>query len=460
MGRVRLFASMVALPDPGVRIKATVSTHNETAEHVGLVLPPASKGHVSIKLDNGYNVSYPAEDLLEWEPLPNESQPSTPELHAPEEDTALPRVRLIHTGGTIASKVDYATGAVEAKFEPEEMLDAIPELASIARLDAVKIGNMFSDDIRPQHWNIIAEACAQAFDEGCRGVVIAHGTDTLHITSSALNFAFAGLGTRPAGPIVMVGSQRSSDRGSSDATENLLAAVHWAAHGPLPNGDRGDAVVVVMHHTQSDGVMAVHSGLAVRKMHSSRRDAFHSVNGQPLATLSTASGGISINPSPWYTEALKTASKRPVAERPTTYETGQRIAQFIAGPWLHAEHVEAVVSTGVQGVVFHGTGLGHLPIDDTQNDAPENALLWRILTRCVNRELPVVIVNQCIHGPVDMNVYSKGRKQQAMGLLGHGVSSTPEAMVAKLHWVLSQNMNTKQALASNLCGEHRETLRE
>ena len=265
MERVRLFGFMVALPDPGVRIKATVSTHNETAEHTGLVLPPASKGHISIKLDNGYNVSYPTEDLLEWEPLPINDQPKAPELNAPEADTGLPRIRLIHTGGTIASKVDYATGAVEAKFEPEEMLDAIPELASIARLDAVKIGNMFSDDIRPQHWNIISDACAQAFEDGCRGVVIAHGTDTLHITSSALSFAFAGKGTRPAGPIVMVGSQRSSDRGSSDATENLLAAVHWAAHGPLPNGEAGDAVVVVMHHTQSDGVMAVHSGLAVSK---------------------------------------------------------------------------------------------------------------------------------------------------------------------------------------------------
>ena len=137
---------------------------------------------------------------------------SSAELHAPQADSDLPRVRLIHTGGTIASKVDYATGAVEAKFEPEEMLDAVPELAAIAQLDAVKIGNMFSDDIRPQHWNIIAAACADAFADGCRGVVVAHGTDTLHITSAALSFAFAGNGSRPAGPIVMVGSQRSSDR--------------------------------------------------------------------------------------------------------------------------------------------------------------------------------------------------------------------------------------------------------
>ena len=257
---------------------------------------------------------------------------SSAELHAPQADSDLPRVRLIHTGGTIASKVDYATGAVEAKFEPEEMLDAIPELAAIAQLDAVKIGNMFSDDIRPQHWNIIAAACADAFADGCRGVVVAHGTDTLHITSAALSFAFAGDGSRPAGPIVMVGSQRSSDRGSSDATENLLAAVHWAANGPLPTGDAGDSVSVVMHHGQSDGVMAVHSGLALRKMHSSRRDAFHAVNGQPLATLTLTHEGFQTETLPWYASALEQPSSRPLAQQPTTYETGQRIAQFIAGP--------------------------------------------------------------------------------------------------------------------------------
>ena len=451
---------MMALPDPGVRVNATVNTHNQTVEHVGLVLPPAAKGHLSLKLDNGYNVSYPAEDVQDWEVIPATDTPSSLELHPPTAAGNLPRVRMIHTGGTIASKVDYATGAVEAKFEPEEMLDAIPELATIAQLDAVKIGNMFSDDIRPQHWNIIAAACADAFADGCRGVVVAHGTDTLHITAAALSFAFAGKGSRPAGPIVMVGSQRSSDRGSSDATENLLAAVHWAANGPLPTGKAGDSVAVVLHQSQSDGGMAVHSGLALRKMHSSRRDAFHAVNGQPMATLTLAHTGFETETSPWYSAALEASESRPVTQRPATYEPGQRIAQFIAGPWLHAEHIEAVVATGVQGVVLHGTGLGHLPIDDPQNDAPENATLWRILTRCVNRELPVVIVNQCIHGPVDMNVYSKGRKQQAMGLLGHGVSSTPETMVAKLHWVLSQNMDVKAALARNLCGEHRETLRE
>ena len=460
MERVAHPKGMVDAPNPGQRIKASLTTHNGTVEHVGLVLPPSAKKHISIKLDNGYNVSYPEDALISWEAL--EPSPSTTAgaIVTPPVNEELPRVRLIHTGGTIASKVDYATGAVEARFEPEELLDELPELANIARLDAVKIGNMFSDDIRPQHWNIMAEACMEAFADGCHGVVIAHGTDTLHITSAALNFALSGKGERPPGCIAMVGSQRSSDRGSSDAAENLLAAVHWAATGPAPTGNVGDSVVVVMHDTSSDGVMAIHSGLAVRKMHSSRRDAFQPVNAQPLANITITPDGLTTELLPWYEKERQQGLNRPVVAKASSYIPTQRIAQFIAGPWLHSEHIEAVVNTGVQGVVIHGTGLGHLPIDDPQGDAPENTLLWRALTRCINRELPVLIVNQCIHGPVDLNVYSKGRKQQEMGLLGHGITSTPETMVTKLHWVLSQNMDIPEGMMANLCGEHRDILME
>jgi glutamyl-tRNA(Gln) amidotransferase subunit D len=195
-------------------------------------------------------------------------------------------------------------------------------------------------------------------------------------------------------------------------------------------------------------------------MHSSRRDAFQAINAQPLASLTLTDGKMKTEHRQWYTAARESADERPVAAQPATFEPQQRIAQFIAGPWLHGDQIEAVIGTGAQGVVIHGTGLGHLPIDDPQNDAPENTQLWRVLTRCVNRELPVVIVNQCIHGPVDLNVYSKGRKQQSMGLLGHGMSSTPETITTKLHWVLSQNLDVVKALNANLCGEHRDLLME
>jgi glutamyl-tRNA(Gln) amidotransferase subunit D len=312
---------------------------------------------------------------------------------------------------------------------------------------------MFSDDIRPQHWNTMIQASKQAFDDGCDGVVVTHGTDTLHISSAAMSFAWGGKGEVAPGRIAFVGSQRSSDRGSSDAAENLLSAVHWAANGPQPCGDAGDGVVLVMHSTNNDGECAVYPGTGVRKMHSSRRDAFQPVNCEALAHVTLDNGKLSHSLTDFYETLRKNSTPRPVCERPTTYEKSTRIAQFISGPWLHSEEIEAIVQTGVQAIVIQGTGLGHLPIDDPGKDAPENTKVWRALTRCINREIPIIVTNQCIHGPVDMNVYSKGRKQMEMGIMGHGSVAAPDTVVVKVHWALSNNVKLENALGSNLCGE-------
>ena len=196
-------------------------------------------------------------------------------------------------GGTIASKVDYATGAVTARFEPHELLDAVPELRSIARIRAIKLGNMWSDDIRPRHWNRMLQATSEAFSEGAVGVVITHGTDTLHLSSAAMAYGWAGNGGRPPGRIALTGSQRSPDRGSSDAAENLIAAVHWAANGPNPTGYR-DSSVVILHDSSSDGKCAVLPGVSCRKYHSSRRDAFRAINQGPIAYILNDGNGPSI----------------------------------------------------------------------------------------------------------------------------------------------------------------------
>ena len=333
-------------------------------------------------------------------------------------------------------------------------------MTAIANIQAVKLGNMFSDDIRPQHWNLITKAAKQAFDDGVDGVVVTHGTDTLHITSAALSYSWAGSGGVSRGRIVMVGSQRSSDRGSSDAAENLISAVHWAANGPAPCGDAGDSVVVVMHTSSDDGITSVHPGIGVRKMHSTRRDAFKGINTQPLASIDFNAGKPTHTLSEEYKEMLKTSSPREITTNPDTFELGIRIPQLIAGPWLFAEQIDALVNSGCQALVIQGTGLGHLPIDDPQKDAPENTAIWRMLTRCRNRDIPVVITNQCIHGPVDMNVYSKGRKQQDMGLLGHGLVASHESVMAKLHWALSKGLKIDEILSKNLCGEGNISLME
>jgi glutamyl-tRNA(Gln) amidotransferase subunit D len=452
---------MVDVPDDGSRVLIEVESHNGSTKIEGFVIPAAAAGHITIKLVNGYNASYAIDSITSLEIVENTiEKASTEQSPATKFNESLPTVRILHTGGTIASKVDYKTGAVVARFEPEELISSIPELTDIANVEAVKLGNMFSDDMRPQHWNKIIDASKQAFEDGVDGIVVTHGTDTMHYTAAALSFSWAGSGGKSPRPIAIVGSQRSSDRGSSDAAENLIAAVHWAANAPSPIGGSGDSVVVVMHTSSNDGECSVHPGIGVRKMHSTRRDAFRGINTQPLATISANNGKPSIQLSETYSAELELPITREVTTTPDKYETEIRIPQFIAGPWLVSEHIDAIMNIGCQAIVIHGTGLGHLPIDDPEGDAPENTLVWRSLTRAINREVPVVIVNQCISGPIDMNVYSKGRKQMQMGILGHGIIAPPETVVAKLHWALSKGEEISSIIAADLCGEGRATLME
>lgn len=452
---------MVDVPDAGSRVLIEVESHNGSTTIEGVVIPAAAAGHITIKLVNGYNASYSVESITSLEIVENTiEKASTEQSTTAKFNDSLPTVRILHTGGTIASKVDYTTGAVVARFEPNELISSIPELSDIANVEAVKLGNMFSDDMRPQHWNKIIEASKQAFEEGVDGIVVTHGTDTMHYTAAALSFSWAGSGGKSPRPIAIVGSQRSSDRGSSDAAENLIAAVHWAANAPSPIGGAGDSVVVVMHTSSNDGECSVHPGIGVRKMHSTRRDAFKGINTQPLAKISSNNGNPSIQLSETYSAELELPITREVTTTPDKYETKIRIPQFIAGPWLVSEHIDAIMNIGCQAIVIHGTGLGHLPIDDPEGDAPENTLVWRSLTRAINREVPVVIVNQCIGGPIDMNVYSKGRKQMQMGILGHGIIAPPETVVAKLHWALSKGEDINSIIAADLCGEGRATLME
>ncbi len=438
-------------PEAGTPVKVAVKTWSGVVEHEGLALPAAGPKLVTLKLTNGYNVSYP-ESYVESVEILDEVKISEEEPPTPiEQDENLPLVHLIHTGGTIASKVDYATGAVTARFEPDELLQSVPELRSVARLRVVKLGNMFSDDIRPRHWNRMLKATEEAFAEGAVGVVITHGTDTLHLSAAAMGYGWAGNGGRPPGRIALTGSQRSPDRGSSDAAENIVAAVHWAAHGPEPTGYR-DASVVVMHSESSDGRCAVLPGIACRKYHSSRRDAFKSINQGPLAWINNDGSGPSIEMA-----EHEPADARVEAISPMMFDEDTRIAQFIADPHLDSNLVMLAIKDDFDAIVLHGTGLGHLPISDPQNDSPENTKLRLMLEdHCANDGV-VVVVAQTIHGPMNMNVYAKGREQQEMGIIGHGSLCPPGSALVKLHHLLSRG-GGRETIANNwtedLCGEN------
>ena len=438
-------------PEAGTPVKVAVKTWSGVVEHEGLALPAAGPKLITLKLANGYNVSYP-ESYVESVEILDEVEISEEEAPTPiEQDGNLPLVHLIHTGGTIASKVDYATGAVTARFEPDELLQSVPELKSVARLRVVKLGNMFSDDIRPRHWNRMLKATEEAFAEGAVGVVITHGTDTLHLSAAAMGYGWAGNGGRPPGRIVLTGSQRSPDRGSSDAAENLVAAVHWAAHGPEPTGYR-DASVVVMHSESSDGKCAVLPGIACRKYHSSRRDAFKAINQGPLAWINNDGTGPSIEMA-----EHEPADARVEAISPMMFNEDTRIAQFIADPHLDPNLVMLAIKDEFDAIVLHGTGLGHLPISDPQDDSPENTKLRLMLEDHCSNGGVVVVVAQTIHGPMNLNVYAKGREQQEMGVIGHGSLCPPGSALVKLHHLLSRG-GGQETVASNwtedLCGEN------
>ena len=433
MGLFRPLSVMEDWPDPGTPIRLVVKTWAGLDEHVGVALPSAGQGLVTIKLVNGYNLSFPSSYVEEFKVMGEMPEPQEVVPEPIKQDESLPLVHLIHTGGTIASKVDYSTGAVTARFEPSELLEAVPELRSIARIRAVKLGNMWSDDIRPRHWNRMLKATEEAFAEGAVGVVITHGTDTLHLSAAAMSYGWSGSGGRPPGRIVLTGSQRSPDRGSSDAPENLISAVYWAANGPEPTGYR-DSSVVVTHATSSDGSCTVLPGCACRKYHSSRRDAFKSINQDPLAYVEFGTEGPRI-----VMEELDPHDARPEAISPAMFDDSIRIAQFVSDGHLHSDIVNSAIELGYDALLFHGTGLGHLPISDPQEDSPENTKLRLLLEDYCEDGGIAVVVAQTVHGPVHLDVYSKGRVQQSIGMIGNGSLCPPGSALVKLHFLLSSD---------------------
>ena len=432
--------------ESGDRVRLTATTPEGAVTHEGILLAPATDAHQTVKLDNGYNVTFADSDISEIHLLSKASMENEILNLMNEENSDLPEIWILHTGGTIASKVDYVTGAVAARFEPEELLDAVPELAQHARIRTMKLGNMWSDDIRARHWNAMMKAAKEAFDSGAKGVVITHGTDTMHYSAAAAAFAWAGEGGRPPGRIVFTGSQRSSDRGSTDGTENLLAAVHWAAHGPEPTGENGDASVIIMHAGSDDGVCAVMPGCSTRKFHSSKRDAFQGINANPLGTITVTRGGDCT------IDATSNSPSREITREPKMFNEDVRILQLIAGAHLFADQIK--LGSNYDAILFHGTGLGHLPIEDPNGDSPENVAMQQAITDYCSNGGVAVMSTQCIHGPIHMDVYSKGRDQQEMGLIGNHATTGPDTALVKLHFLLSIGLDIEAGWMANLCGEN------
>ncbi|RLF01991.1 MAG: Glu-tRNA(Gln) amidotransferase GatDE subunit D, partial [Thermoprotei archaeon] len=315
----------------------------------------------------------------------------------------------------IASRIDYVTGAVYPYFTAEEIYSMIPELEELAVVSAETLFNIFSEDMTPRHWSRLAEKIAEVFErEEPRGVIVAHGTDTMGYTAAALAFALR----RLPGPVILVGAQRSSDRPSSDAATNVLAATITALKAPFAES------VVVMHAGLNDTEFYVHRGVKVRKMHTSRRDAFRSVNAIPLAKV--------LLPS----REFKLFARRyiPRSKEGVILENGfdEKTALVKFYPGMGPDILEFLVDKGYHGVVIEGSGLGHVA-----------TRLIPSVRRAVEEGVAVVIASQCLWGRVNMNVYRTGVELLKAGAIP-AEDMLPETAYVKLSWILARTRDLKE----------------
>jgi len=424
-------------PEPGDIVKA----HTQEEVYEGILMPRPEifeRGHVIIKLSNGYNIGIDEKRIKKLE-LVSKYKPSYKSEKKSAHKKNLPNVSILSFGGTISSKIDYKTGGVSAAYSAEDFVQMIPELENVANLRAEQVMQLMSEDMTPEHWQAMAEAIANELNkEEISGVVVTQGTDTLHFSTAAMSFFLRNLNK----PIVFTASQRSIDRGSSDAFSNLLCAVNAAA-----NFD-GASVVTCLHGTSNDNYCILNRGVKVRKMHSSRRDAFRPINELPLAKV-YENGKIEIlndNYNKRNNEKVKVDDK---------FET--KTALVYVYPGIDPNIFDFYVEKKFKGIVVAATALGHVPTND-----PEHSLLKKF-KKLIDNGVPVIIATQAIYGRVHPYVYTNLRKLSLELDCIFAEDMLPETAYVKLGWVLGHTTKMEEVrkmMLTNYAGEMNERIDE
>ena len=403
----------VMLKNAGAEEGSTLLLTIDGKEYKGILMPNKDSGAsdiVVIKLKNGYNIGLRVKkgDIIKTIEKPVVRTRKTTERRPKE---GLPDITLISTGGTIGSQSDNRSGAVSPGRSAESLLDLFPEIPDIANIKTRDLAAVFSENMNVEHWQELAKAAEDELNGGAEGVVILHGTDTMGYTASALSFMLGDI----SGPVVLVGSQRSPDRPSSDAAGNITASVKFCISSKAPG------VYVIMHDTMNDDSYAVHRGTRVRKMHSSRRDAFRSINSVPVAHMDAA---FNIE----YGAEVPSPAKRTKARTKMCKD----VILLKYYPGMDPELFRNVMIDS-KGIVIEGTGLGHVSdkIASVIKEAADNGSV-------------VVMTTQCINGPTGMNIYDTGRNLQNIGVIPVG-DMLPETAYVKLMWCLANSKNADEA---------------
>jgi glutamyl-tRNA(Gln) amidotransferase subunit D len=396
-----------------------IITTIDDEEITGMLMPryeSANDDHIVIKLKSGYNIGIHLENIKRIIKLEKKTSVTTTSIIISKDNenlqkANLPRIALISTGGTIASKVDYRTGGVHAALTASELYRSIPELAAYASIDAEVLLSEYSENLNPAHWTLIAEKVIEKVKTGrYRGIIVSHGTDTMHYTAAALSFALQDLPI----PVVLVGAQRSSDRPSSDAALNLLGATIFSIKSEYAG------VFVAMHAGTSDDAIACHIGTRVRKNHTSRRDAFESIDTTPIALVKN--GTIEVQKV-----EINLSKRRSDNNINAKTKFDDRVVLLKYYPGLNPELIRYITSADYKVIILEGTGLGHVSKE-----------CFPALKEAIHSGIIVCMTSQCIWGRVRMTVYDTGRDLLSIGIIPLS-DMISETATVKAMWLLANS---------------------
>lgn len=425
-----------------VKLGDSVMIETNNAKHMGILIPRyeyADVNHLVLKLKNGYNIGINLEKIKSIKKTPEELDPTKSVIQnnmterdnaGDYQDSQLSNLSLLSTGGTISSKIDYRTGGVMPALTAKELNDSIPELKKIANIDPEVVLSEYSENIRPDHWKLMAKKIANNVLSGkYDGIILSHGTDTMHYTSAALSFALENLPI----PVVLVGAQRSSDRPSSDASTNLIGACTFATRSKF------SGVFVAMHHTISDDVIACHIGTRVRKNHTSRRDAFHSIDISPFSLVKKDQ----IEMCPQYAD-LKFHERNKNLENlivRSNFDDKVMLLKFYPG--FDCDIIDYCVEKGNRAIILEGTGLGHI-----------NKECFQQIKNAVKNGIFVFMTSQCIWGRTSLTVYDTGRDLLEIGVIPLS-NSTSETALVKAMWCLGnfEDKDILKVMTTNIANE-------
>ncbi len=408
--------SLDTLKNFKMRVWGDCTVETTRGQFQGIILPRSENDddqHIVIKLITGYNVGIDINTILDMhETGYKEAHYKIPEKEFPF-TAGLPKVKLLGTGGTIASRLDYRTGAVIPAFSPGELYGAVPELADICNLETEKLFAVFSENMGPEQYKKLAISIGEEVKKGTEGIIIGHGTDTMHYTSAALSFMLQDLPI----PVVMVGSQRSSDRPSSDAALNLMHAANTAANSDIAE------VMVCMFGPTSDEYGLLHQGTRVRKMHSSYRSTFRTIGDTPLAMV-TRDKITPIKNDYNLRRKDKHVNVLPFFE--------EKVAMVYYYPNMAPDIIDSLTDNGYKGIIIIGTGLGHI-----------NKPVYPAIKRAIDKGVHIYMTVQTLWGYVHMFVYDTGRDLMSLGIVPTE-NMLPETAYIKLGWALGQTQDREE----------------